>query len=133
MPRKRHFPNQVDLHVSSRVKLRRLELGMSQESLGTQLRVSLQQVQKYEKARDRLGASRLQQIARALGVPASYFFERLPEHRGDASRSIPMDLMNEFLADRAGMALMRAFCRISDRKVRRQIIQLIHTLSGRGR
>ena len=106
---------------------------MSQENLGTRLRVSFRQIQKYEKGKDRLGASRLEVIAQALGVNAGYFFEGLPEHKSEANQLLSTDLMNEFLADRAGMDMMRAFCKISDRSLRRQIMQLIHTLSGRGR
>ena len=83
--------------------------------------------------KDRLGASRLEEIAQALGVNAGHFFEGLPDDKSEANQLLSTDLMNEFLADRAGMNMMRAFCKISDRSLRRQIMQLIHTLSGRGR
>src|SRR5258706_13748740 len=71
-------PNPIDLHVGSRVRLRRMMLGMSQEKLGERLGITFQQIQKYEKGTNRIGASRLQHIARVLSVPVSFFFEDAP-------------------------------------------------------
>src|SRR5215212_6697792 len=71
-------PNPIDIHVGSRVRLRRMMLGMSQERLGENLGITFQQIQKYEKGTNRIGASRLQHIARVLSMPVSYFFEGAP-------------------------------------------------------
>src|SRR5882757_2050353 len=71
-------PNPIDIHVGSRVRLRRMMLGMSQEKLGESLGITFQQIQKYEKGTNRIGASRLQHIARVLSVPVSFFFEDAP-------------------------------------------------------
>src|ERR1700756_2733344 len=71
-------PNPIDIHVGSRVRFRRMLLGMSQEKLGEKLGLTFQQVQKYEKGINRIGASRLQQISRTLDVPPAYFFEGAP-------------------------------------------------------
>src|SRR5271165_2241955 len=71
-------PNPIDIHVGSRVRLRRMMLGMSQEKLGENLGITFQQIQKYEKGTNRIGASRLQHIARVLSMPVSYFFEGAP-------------------------------------------------------
>ena len=71
-------PNPIDIHVGSRVRLRRMMLGMSQERLGESLGITFQQIQKYEKGTNRIGASRLQHIARVLSVPVSFFFEDAP-------------------------------------------------------
>src|SRR5271168_2400962 len=78
-------PNPIDKHVGARVRMRRLMIGMSQGKLGDALDVTFQQVQKYEKGANRIGASRLQQLARVLDVPPSYFFEGAPS--GDPSVS----------------------------------------------
>src|SRR6185503_7237023 len=81
-------PNPTDVHVGSRVRLRRMMLGMSQEKLGENLGITFQQIQKYEKGTNRIGASRLQHIARVLTVPVSFFFEDAPGALpGDASGS----------------------------------------------
>src|ERR1700747_2212023 len=72
-------PNPIDKHVGSRVRMRRMMLGMSQENLGDALRLTFQQVQKYEKSANRIGASRLQQISHILQVPVAFFFEGAPQ------------------------------------------------------
>ncbi|RUY60953.1 XRE family transcriptional regulator, partial [Mesorhizobium sp. M7A.F.Ca.CA.001.13.1.1] len=71
-------PNPIDIHVGSRIRLRRNMLGMSQEKLGENLGITFQQIQKYEKGTNRVGASRLQAIASILGVPVAFFFEDAP-------------------------------------------------------
>ena len=80
-------PNPIDKHVGSRVRMRRMLLGMSQEKLGEALGLTFQQVQKYEKGTNRIGASRLQQISSILGVPVDFFFEGAPGRRGDGGRT----------------------------------------------
>src|SRR4051812_40316367 len=95
-------PNPTDKHVGSRVRMRRMMLGMSQEKLGDALSLTFQQIQKYEKGTNRIGASRLQQIAQSLQVPVSFFFEGAPEcfaNGGHENGSAPSPAyVSEFLA-----------------------------------
>src|SRR6185437_5775644 len=93
-------PNPTDIYVGSRIRLRRNMLGMSQESLGEQLGITFQQIQKYEKGTNRVGASRLQAISSILNVPVSFFFEDFPNQEGagrgfaeDASSGFGLDLV----------------------------------------
>jgi transcriptional regulator with XRE-family HTH domain len=125
-------PNPTDLHVGSRIRLRRNMLGMSQEKLGDNLGITFQQIQKYEKGTNRVGASRLQAIATILNVPPAFFFEDLPGHQvgvagGLAEDASTMSAM-DFVTSSEGLQLNRAFVRISDPKVRRRIIDLVKTL-----
>lgn len=121
------LPNPIDQHVGNRVRLRRGLLGMTQEKLGLALGLTFQQVQKYEKGTNRIGASRLQQIARVLDVPPSYFFEGAMDSLGDMSgfadgtRTFVPDLVTST----EGLQLNRAFARITDPKVRRRIVDLV--------
>jgi transcriptional regulator with XRE-family HTH domain len=102
-------PNPVDKHVGSRVRMRRLSLGMSQEKLADAIGLTFQQVQKYEKGTNRMGSSRLQQIADVLRVPVTFFFEGAPgHHKVKGGGSSPADLF-EFLATSDGLVLSRAF------------------------
>lgn len=82
-------PNPIDIHVGSRVRLRRNMLGMSQEKLGEHLGITFQQIQKYEKGTNRVGASRLQAIASVLKVPVAFFFEDAPGPEAAATRAWP--------------------------------------------
>lgn len=128
-------PNPIDVHVGSRVRLRRLLLGMSQEKLGEQLKLTFQQVQKYEKGVNRIGASRLHQISIILEVPVSYFFEDMDDETsggtkgfGEPSASSPsfvLDLINS--SD--GLQLVKAFLRIDDSSVRRRVVDLVKAIS----
>lgn len=126
-------PNPIDVHVGSRVRLRRLLLGMSQEKLGEQLKLTFQQVQKYEKGVNRIGASRLHQISTILEVPVSYFFDDMDasaevesEGFGESpSPSYVLDLINS--SD--GLQLVKAFLRIEDAAVRRRIVDLVKAIS----
>lgn len=130
-------PNPIDLHVGSRVRVRRMLLGMSQERLGEQLGLTFQQVQKYEKGINRIGASRLFDLARVLGVPVQFFYEEAPidlagrvgVQAGFAERA-PESYVVDFLNSREGVELNKAFLRISDPKVRRSIVDLVRSLSG---
>src|SRR5215207_1732981 len=100
-------PNPTDRHVGSRVRMRRIMLGMSQEKLGDALGLTFQQVQKYEKGTNRIGASRLQHIARILQVPISFFFEGAPEIPGQAtglSEAPSPAYVADFLATSEGLA-----------------------------
>ena len=126
-------PNPIDIHVGGRIRLRRTMLGMSQEKLGEQLGITFQQVQKYEKGTNRVGASRLQNIAAILGVPVAFFFEDAPGDTGVAasggmSESSSTYVVN-FLSSAEGLQLNRAFVKIADPKVRRRIIDLVKALA----
>jgi transcriptional regulator with XRE-family HTH domain len=126
-------PNSVDKHVGARVRMRRLMLKMSQTRLGDALGVTFQQVQKYEQGTNRVGASRLQQIAAALQVQISFFFEGAPgvSAGSKASSKAPSpDFATQFLATADGVALVRAFSRVKDRTLRRKIVRLIEQITA---
>lgn len=127
-------PNPVDIHVGTRVRLRRQVLKMSQEKLGDSLGVTFQQVQKYERGANRVGASRLWKMSQVLTVPVQFFFEGL----GD---QIPIDgfaedeqtpLVYDFINSSDGVALAMAVSKIQSRPVRRRILELARSLSGEG-
>jgi Predicted transcriptional regulators len=127
-------PNPTDVHVGSRIRLRRNMLGMSQEKLGETLGITFQQVQKYEKGTNRVGASRLQAIADTLGVPVSFMFEDAPgtstTPTGGLAESGANNFPLEFCTSTEGLQLNRAFARIQDPKVRRKIIELVKALAA---
>jgi transcriptional regulator with XRE-family HTH domain len=128
-------PNPTDKHVGSRVRMRRMMLGMSQEKLGDALGLTFQQVQKYEKGTNRIGASRLQQIAQILQVQVSFFFEGAPSaitigrHEGLSEAPSPA-YVSDFLATSDGLALTKAFMKIRDAKLRRRIVDLVEQIAG---
>jgi transcriptional regulator with XRE-family HTH domain len=124
-------PNPIDKHVGSRVRMRRMMLGMSQEKLGDALDLTFQQVQKYEKGTNRIGASRLQQISHILQVPVSFFFEGAPSgvSAGTAAADAPSPAyVSDFLASSEGLALTKAFMRLKDPKIRRRIVDLVESI-----
>ena len=126
-------PNPTDKHVGSRVRMRRMMLGMSQEKLGDALDLTFQQVQKYEKGTNRIGASRLQQIAHFLQVPVSFFFEGAPDvpgSTGGMSEAPSPAYVSDFLATSDGLALTKSFMRIKDPKLRRRIVDLVSQIAG---
>jgi transcriptional regulator with XRE-family HTH domain len=126
-------PNPIDKHVGSRVRMRRMMVGMSQEKLGDALGLTFQQVQKYEKGTNRIGASRLQQISLVLQVPVSFFFEGVPlpgEKQDGLSDSESPAFLTEVLATPDGLKLARAFKRIENPKLRRRIVDLIEEMAG---
>ncbi len=124
-------PNPTDKHVGSRVRMRRMMLSMSQEKLGDALGLTFQQVQKYEKGTNRIGASRLQQIAHILQVPVSFFFDGGPNQSGDAPGDAPSPAyVADFLSTADGLTLTRAFMRIKDPKLRRRIVDLVQQIAG---
>ena len=133
-PRKQ--PNPIDVHVGSRLKLRRTTVGMTQEKLGDKLGVTFQQVQKYEKGANRIGASRLQEISQILEVPVAYFFEEtggVAQMQDDREYAFAEDLGGKFEVPRSSPseahALAKAFSRIGDARIRRRIIDLVETLA----
>jgi transcriptional regulator with XRE-family HTH domain len=127
-------PNPIDKHVGSRVRMRRMMLGMSQEKLGDALALTFQQVQKYEKGTNRIGASRLQQISNILQVPVAFFFEGAPnlsEGTAPTGEGAPSPTyVSDFLATSDGLSLTKAFMRIPDAKLRRRIVDLVQQIAG---
>ena len=128
-------PNPIDKHVGSRVRMRRMMLSMSQEKLGDALGLTFQQVQKYEKGTNRIGASRLQQISDILQVPVSFLFEGGPAGtstlNGAMAEAPSPSYVSDFLATSEGLALTRAFTRISDAKLRRSIVDMVEQIAAR--
>lgn len=127
-------PNPIDIHVGSRIRLRRTMLGMSQEKLGESLGITFQQIQKYEKGTNRVGASRLQNISNILNVPVSFFFEDAPGDAGSGPTGMEeassSNYVVDFLSSSEGLQLNRAFVKISDQKVRRKVVELVKALAA---
>lgn len=137
-PKGSRRPNPVDIHVGSRVRLQRMLLSMSQEKLGEKLGLTFQQVQKYEKGINRIGASRLFDLAQVLGVPVQFFYDQAPGSLPSQDSSQPAGFGEEagegyivnFLSTREGLELNKAFVRISSPKVRRHIVDLVRSLAN---
>lgn len=129
-------PDLIDRHVGSRVRMRRMLLKMSQEKLGEALGLTFQQIQKYEKGLNRIGASRLQLISRTLNVPPSFFFEGAPTGvvaTADGPTSFEEEGQSQYVVDfmstAEGLHLNRSFARIRNPKVRRRLVELIASLA----
>ncbi len=128
--------NPVDKHVGERVRMRRMLLGMSQERLGEQLGLTFQQVQKYEKGVNRIGASRLFDLAQVLGVPIQYFYESMPAavsgHGAVAGFADKAGdpYVADFLSSRDSVELNKAFARITDPRIRRSIVDMVRSIAG---
>jgi transcriptional regulator with XRE-family HTH domain len=125
-------PNQIDKHVGSRIRMRRLTLDLSQEALAKKLGLTFQQVQKYEKGVNRVSASRLLQLSNILQVPVPFFFEGAPTY--DSSQKIRADptlgYVSDFMASSEGLALAEAFRQIDDRSLRRSIVDLVKRIAS---
>ncbi len=130
-------PNPIDIHVGSRIRLRRTLMGMSQERLGEALGLTFQQVQKYERGVNRVGASRLYDLSRVLDVPISFFYDDMPESvggprsavRGSAGFGDTQDAFgDDALNRRETLELVRAYYRITDAGVRKRVFDLIKSL-----
>jgi transcriptional regulator with XRE-family HTH domain len=140
-PRGKRGPsNPIDGHVGSRVRQRRTLLGLSQEKLGDALGLTFQQVQKYERGANRIGASRLYQISRVLDVPVAYFFEDIIEPELGTPQAAAIGLRErteEFdydpMAKRETLELVRAYYKISDPKVRKRVFELVKAIGKTGR
>jgi transcriptional regulator with XRE-family HTH domain len=130
-------PNPMDIHVGSRVRLRRMVIGMSQEKLGEKMGLTFQQIQKYEKGTNRIGASRLHQLSMIMDVPVGFFFEDAPHHVANRhlgagagfAESKTEAFLLDFLNSRDGLELNRAFVKITDPKVRKRVVELVRALS----
>ncbi|MEW5704076.1 MAG: helix-turn-helix transcriptional regulator [Pseudomonadota bacterium] len=135
--RKSDGPNPVDIHVGGRVRLRRTLLGMSQEKLAKALGLTFQQVQKYERGTNRIGASRLHELSQALDVPVAFFFDDLDAGSGAAPAFtggyLHEDAAPPFEGDPMGkretLQLVRAYYRIKSRAVRKRILDLARSLA----
>ena len=124
--------NPIDQHVGKRVRMRRMMLAMSQANLGNALGLTFQQVQKYEKGTNRIGASRLQQISRTLQVPVAFFFEGAPSVAGttEPTEMAPSPAyVTDFLATSDGLALTKAFMRIKNTKLKQRIVELVEEIA----
>ncbi len=109
--------------------MRRKMLGLSQEKLGEKLGITFQQIQKYEKGTNRVGASRLQAMATALEVPVAYFFPDAAQSAADGPQEEGATFMMDFLSTTEGLELSRAFVRIQDAKIRRKVLELVRALA----
>ena len=121
--------NATDMHVGARVRMRRLMLGMTQEKLGDALGLTFQQVQKYEKGANRIGAGRLQQLSAILQAPVAFFFDGMRPATAVVTTSSPSDALStseldQFLTSSDGLALIKAFTRIKNAAIRRRIVDL---------
>jgi transcriptional regulator with XRE-family HTH domain len=125
-------PNAIDKHVGRRVRIRRMMIAMSQEKLGDALGLTFQQVQKYEKGTNRIGASRLQHICQILQVPVAFFFEGIPTVPGapQATGAPSPAYVTDFLATSDGLRLTKAFMRIENAKLRRRIVDLVQEIAS---
>jgi transcriptional regulator with XRE-family HTH domain len=124
-------PNPIDKHVGARLRMRRMMLNMSQGKLGDALGLTFQQVQKYEKGTNRVGASRLQAISNILQVPVSFFFEgapHMPGHSGMGEAPSPA-YVSDFLATSDGLSLTKSFMKIKSAKMRRRIVSLVEQIA----
>ena len=132
-------PNPIDTHVGSRVRLRRTMLGMSQEKLGEAIGLTFQQVQKYERGTNRIGASRLFDLSKVLDVPIGFFFEELGDWQASKTAARLRDLAEEQaeyeldpLAKRETLELVRAYYRIKDPAVRKRLFEMCKALAAAG-
>ena len=130
MARRKHWtvgergPRPVDVHVGSRVRVRRTMLGMSQEKLGEALGLTFQQIQKNEKGMNRIGSSRLYELSHILDVPIKYFFDGLDDARSEGGE--------DTLTKRETLELVRAYHRIKRDKVRKRLFELVQAVAKAG-
>ena len=124
-------PNPIDIHVGTRVRLRRQVMKMSQEKLGDQLGVTFQQVQKYERGANRVGASRLWKMSQVLDVPVGFFYDGLEEMGGspEFAADDQLPVVYEFINSTDGVNLAKAVSQIKNKAVRRQILELARSLA----
>ncbi len=129
-------PNPIDIHVGSRVRLRRTLLGMSQEKLGEAVRLTFQQIQKYERGVNRIGSSRLYQLSQILDVPVSFFFDDMPPLDGRAlpglAEGAPAPFERDPLVKRETLELVRAYYRITDATARKRVFELTKAIANMG-
>jgi transcriptional regulator with XRE-family HTH domain len=125
-------PNPIDRHVGTRLRMRRVQVGLSQEKLGDALGITFQQVQKYEKGTNRIGASRLQLAAKVLNVPVNFFFEgtdAATDLQSELTDAAPGESVASFARTSEGVQLISAFLQIKEAKLRKKIIDLIGAMA----
>ena len=121
--------NPIDVQVGNRVRIRRMLIGMSQEKLGDLLGLTFQQVQKYEKGVNRIGAGRLYEMSRILNVPVDFFYEGVNGAAGQPGGGDEGAPVMEFVSSGEGMQLSLAFMKIKDTKVRKRVLDLVKSLA----
>ena len=124
----RKLLNPIDKRVGARIRMGRIMTSVSQDQLAGHLGISFQQIQKYETGRSRVGAGRLQQIAQVLNQPIGFFFEGLANV--ESAGVVSTEYILAFLADSDGLALAKAFQRVSSRKVRHRLVSLVEAIVG---
>jgi transcriptional regulator with XRE-family HTH domain len=127
-------PDPIDKYVGSRVRMRRILLGLSQEKLGAALGLTFQQVQKYEKGTNRISASRLQEISKTLNIPPSYFFDGAPsgttsQASGAGTEGFSAASVTDFIGTAEGVQLNKAFARIKSPQLRKRVIDLVSAIA----
>jgi transcriptional regulator with XRE-family HTH domain len=126
-------PDPVDVHVGSRVRMRRKVLGMSQEALADRLGLTFQQVQKYERGHNRVSSSKLYMAAKALEAPIAYFFEGLPDPLSESDGQTGLEVeeaVGTFLLTTEGLDLARLFPQIEDTAIRSRLLDLVRSLAN---
>ena len=131
-------PRPVDVHVGSRLRLRRTLLGISQEKLGESVNLTFQQIQKYERGANRIGASRLYEFSRILEISISYFFEDMPKEVSDSYKSevkglsdqIQEEMESDPMIRRETLELVRAYYKVSDTRVRKRLYELVKAVGN---
>lgn len=122
-------PNPIDRHVGLRIRMRRRELGISQERLAESIGLTFQQVQKYERAANRVSASKLWEVARALNTSVSFFYEGLSKPEGSTGFNPPREQVHDFLATLEGIELANTFPKIPRGRVRRKVLDLVRAIA----
>ena len=133
-------PDPIDVHVGSRVRVRRTLLGMSQAKLGAALGLTFQQIQKYERGANRIGSSRLYELSKVLDVPVSFFFDDMPPEVAGGFPGLPAGMTEvqsaayeaDTLAKRETLELVRAYYRIKNEKVRKRVFELAKAIAKAG-
>jgi transcriptional regulator with XRE-family HTH domain len=123
-------PNPIDRHVGLRIRMRRKELGVSQERLAESIGLTFQQIQKYERAANRVSASKLWEVAQALSTNIAYFYEGLGESTEAPGSNLPRDSLQDFLMTPEGIELAAVFPKIRKGRVRRRILDLVRAMTG---
>jgi transcriptional regulator with XRE-family HTH domain len=129
-------PHEVDIHVGQRLRLRRTLLGLSQGELGRRVGLTFQQIQKYERGVNRIGASRLAEFAAVLGVPPGWFFEDMADAARQRTRLLRQGAGAEPLRELGGhdtLELVRLYNKVRDRRVRERILALLRAVALEGR
>ena len=127
MPVQQKPPNSIDAHVGARIRMWRTERKISRITLGEAIGLTGQQIQKYEKGTNRIGASRVQQMCSVLKIPVSFLFEDAPAS-SPGENGMPQDII-DFMESEEGVRFVAAFCRITDRKMRRGIARLANRIA----